>query len=56
MHADYVAFMCFVWISEETAIIFVYRIKLMVIITETECVYRTVRAATLYLIQFELGL
>jgi len=32
------AFMCFVWISEETPIIFLYNINWLVFITETECV------------------
>ena len=33
------AFMCFVWISEQTAIISLYSINWLVFITETECVY-----------------
>jgi hypothetical protein len=33
-------FMCFVWISEQTAIIFLYRINWLVFITETECLLR----------------
>jgi hypothetical protein len=36
--------MCFVWISEQTAIISLYIIKRLVFITETECVYSAVRA------------
>jgi len=32
-------FMCFVWISEQTAIISLYSIDCFVFITETECVY-----------------
>ena len=36
-------FMCFVWIWEQTAIISLYSINLLVFITETECVYRAVR-------------
>ena len=32
-------FMCFVWISEQTAIISLYSINWLVCITETECVY-----------------
>jgi len=35
--------MCFVWISEQTAIISLYSIKLLDFITETECVYCAVR-------------
>jgi hypothetical protein len=31
--------MCFVWISEQTAIISLYSINWLVFITETECVY-----------------
>ena len=32
--------MCFAWVSEQTAIIFLYRIKLSVFITEAECLLR----------------
>ena len=35
--------MCFVWISEQTAIISQYDINWLVFITETECVYCAVR-------------
>jgi hypothetical protein len=35
--------MCFVWISEQTAIISLYSINWLVFITETECVYCAVR-------------
>jgi hypothetical protein len=37
-------FMCFVWISEQTAIISLYSINCLSFITETECVYCAVRA------------
>jgi hypothetical protein len=37
------AFMCFVWISEQTAIISLYSINCPVCVTETECVYCAVR-------------
>jgi len=40
-------FMCFVWIWEQTAIISLYRIKWLVCITETECVYCAVRTECL---------
>ena len=33
-------FMCFVWISEQTAIISLYSINWLVFITETECLLR----------------
>ena len=36
-------FMCFVWISEQTAIISLYNINRLVFITETVCVYCAVR-------------
>jgi hypothetical protein len=36
-------FMCFVWISEQTAIISLYSVNWLVCITETECVYCAVR-------------
>jgi len=35
--------MCFVWISEQTAIISLYNINWLVFITEMECVYCAVR-------------
>jgi hypothetical protein len=41
-------FMCFVWISEQTAIISLYNINWLVCITETECGYCAVRAESLY--------
>jgi hypothetical protein len=39
--------MCFVWISEQTAIISLYSINWLVFITETECVYCAVRTESL---------
>ena len=39
--------MCFVWISEQTAIISLYDINWLGFITETECVYCTVRTGSL---------
>ena len=44
-------FMCFVWISEQTAIISLYSINWLVFITQTECVYCAVRTGYLYIIQ-----
>jgi hypothetical protein len=44
-------FMCFVWISEQTAIISLYNINWLVCITQTECVYCAVRTGYLYIIQ-----
>jgi len=44
-------FMCFVWISEQTAIISLYNINWLVVITETESVYCAVRTGSLYIIQ-----
>jgi hypothetical protein len=41
--------MCFVWISEQTAIISLYSINRLVFITETECVYCAVYTGSLYL-------
>jgi hypothetical protein len=43
-------FMCFVWISEQTAIISLYSINWLVFITETECVYCAVRTEFLCII------
>jgi len=40
-------FMCFVWISEQTAIISLYNINSLVCITERECVYCAVRTGYL---------
>ena len=39
--------MCFVWISEQTAIISLYNINWLVFITETEYVYCAVRTGSL---------
>ena len=39
--------MCFVWISEQTAIISLYSINLLVFITQTESVYCAVRTGCL---------
>jgi hypothetical protein len=36
----HIAFMCIVWISEQTAIISLYNINLSVFITEAECLLR----------------
>ena len=44
-------FMCFVWISEQTAIISLYNINWLVFITETHCVYCAVRPGYLNVIQ-----
>jgi hypothetical protein len=44
-------FMCFVWISEQTAIISLYNINWLVFITETESVYCAVRTGFLNTIQ-----
>jgi hypothetical protein len=43
--------MCFVWISEQTAIISLYSINWLVFITETVCVYCAVRTGSLKVIQ-----
>jgi len=45
--------MCFVWISEQTAIISLYSINWLVCITETESVYCAVRTGYLYITQLE---
>ena len=46
-------FMCFVWISEQTAIISLYNINWLVCITETESVYCAVRTGYLTVINVE---
>jgi hypothetical protein len=43
--------MCFVWISEQTAIISLYSINWLVCVTETECVYCAVRTGYLNVFQ-----
>jgi hypothetical protein len=43
--------MCFVWISEQTAIISLYSTNWLVFITETECVYCAVRPRYLNITQ-----
>ena len=48
MHADYIAFMCFVWIYDETVTFALYTINRLVFITEVESVYCAVRAESLY--------
>ena len=45
--AHTVYLMCFVWISEQTAIISLYNINWLIVITETECVYCAVRTGYL---------
>ena len=40
-------FMCFVWISEQTAIISLYNINWLVFINQTECVYCAVQTGYL---------
>ena len=42
-------FMCFVWIWEQTAIIFLYSIDWLVCLTETECIYCVVWTGSLYI-------
>jgi hypothetical protein len=50
IHKSYVLpTQCFVWIWEQTAIISLYSINWLVFINETECVYCTVRAGSLYI-------
>jgi len=46
----YRVFMCFVWISEQTAIISLYSINWLVRITDVECVYCAVRTGSLNII------
>ena len=42
-------FMCFVWISAQTAIISLCNINWLVCVTETECVYCAVRTEYIYI-------
>ena len=48
LHADYIAFMCFVRISEQTATFALYLINWLVFISEVESVYCAVRIKSLY--------
>jgi len=43
--------MCFVWISEQTAIISLYNINWIDFITEMECVYCAVRTGSFSIVQ-----
>ena len=49
-------FMCFVWISEQTAIISLYSINWLVFVTEMEREYCVVRIEYLYIILVNLCL
>jgi len=48
-------FMCFVWISEQTAIISLYNINWLVFVTETESVYCSVRTGCSNTTEVQLG-
>ena len=50
------AFMCFVWIWEQTAIISLYNINWLVFISERECVHCAVRTEYLYITKFNHSL
>jgi hypothetical protein len=43
--------MCFIWISQQKAIISLYNIKRLAFITETEYVYRAIRTEFLNIVQ-----
>ena len=47
-------FMCFVWISDQTAIICVYNINWLVFTRQTESVYCAVRTGSLKVVQINL--
>jgi hypothetical protein len=47
-------FMCFVWISEQTAIISLYSVNLLVFVTEAGSVYCAVRTVSLNVIYVNL--
>jgi hypothetical protein len=50
LHADYIEFMCFVWISEQTVTFALYCINWLVFITVVESVYCAIRTGSLYII------
>ena len=54
MFSPHGVFMCFVWISEQTAIISLYSINRLVFITETDTVYSAVRTEALNQIQYKI--
>ena len=54
LHADYIAFMCFVWFSEETVTFDLHIINRLIILTEVECVYCAIRTESLHNTYFSL--
>jgi hypothetical protein len=48
LHGDYIAFLCFVWLSEETLTCALYIINRLGFITGAKSVYCAVRAESLY--------
>ena len=50
IRSAHTVYLCFVWIWEQGAIIFLYSINWLVFITETVCVYCAVRTGSLYII------
>ena len=46
-HGDYIALMCFVWLSEQTVAFVLHSINRLVFITEAESVYCAVRTKAL---------
>ena len=51
----HIVFLCFVWISEQTAIVSLYNINWLVFVTETESVYCAVRTEHLNVVRFSLN-
>jgi hypothetical protein len=50
------AFVCFVWLSQQTTIISLDDIEQLVFIMQKHCVFREVEAAFLYIIYINLGI
>jgi len=48
LHGAHIAFMCFVWLSEQTVTFTLYFIKRLVFINKVESVYCAVRPDSLY--------
>jgi hypothetical protein len=48
MNGDYIAFMCFVWLSEQTVTFPLNIINRSIFMTKVESVYRAVRTESLY--------
>jgi hypothetical protein len=51
LRSAHTVFMCFVWISEQTAVIFLYGIDWLAFVTEMEYVYCAVRTELVHILK-----